>query len=599
MKKTLLFLAAVLTFGLAATAQINTFPWVEDFESSALPADFTFVDADGDGNNWSISSGTRCHSGNNCVTSASWANSVILYPDNWMITPAIAIPADADDFRLSWWAVGQDPSYADENYSVYISTGNTVADFTATTAVFNGFPSNTGECTKEIVSLDNYRGQTIYVAFRHHNVSDMFRINIDDIRVGGPELPELSLTGTVEIAINQQATYTATTDATDIVWYVNDVAQTATGSTFTTTYSTKGNYTVKVEATNVAGTVNKSVTTRVYDPANAVARRTVLEHFTTAQCSQCPSGHTRIESAISGKEDRVIWIAHHVGYYTDDWTIAASQQLIDMYNDGGSTYAPASMLDRNNAYCDADDPGPVFFPGSDISTRVAKAIDAPAFVTCDFSNISYDASSRTLNATVGGYFTDDMSFDSPRLTLYIMEDGIMGSQAGYSGGQYEHNHVIRAAISDVWGDAAAITSTNAWDQYSKTFTYTLPAAWNADKCWIAAFVSNYSSDVNNRRIANGVKSRYLTDSHLGISDVEAGASVSVWPNPSTEIAYISAESTIRSYTMVNAMGQVVMAGENVNKEVVSIDVRNYAAGVYFVTITTDNGTATERLSVVK
>ena len=151
----------------------------------------------------------------------------------------------------------------------------------------------------------------------------------------------------------------------------------------------------------------------------------------------------------------------------------------------------------------------------------------------------------------------------------------------------------------MWGDADAITSTNAWDEYSKTFTYTLPDGWNADKCWVAAFVNNYSTNANNCKIANGVKSRYLTDPQLGLNQVESGATVSVWPNPATEVAYISAEGTIRSYTVVNAMGQIVAAAENVNQEVLQINASTLAAGIYFVSVTTDNGTATERLTVVK
>ena len=39
-----------------------------------------------------------------------------------------------------------------------------------------------------IVDLSEYEGMEGYIAFRHYNVSDMFRLNIDDVLIG--EMPE-------------------------------------------------------------------------------------------------------------------------------------------------------------------------------------------------------------------------------------------------------------------------------------------------------------------------------------------------------------------------------------------------------------------------
>ena len=51
-----------------------------------------------------------------------------------------------------------------------------------TNPVYNGEPGE--HYAKHSVSLENFAGQTIYVAFRHHNCTDNFRLNIDDIHVG-------------------------------------------------------------------------------------------------------------------------------------------------------------------------------------------------------------------------------------------------------------------------------------------------------------------------------------------------------------------------------------------------------------------------------
>ena len=80
---------------------------------------------------------------------------------------------------------------------------------------------------------------------------------------------------------------------------------------------------------------------------------------------------------------------------------------------------------------------------------------------------------------------------------------------------------------------------------------------------------------------------------------EANINIKTYPNPATEMAYISAESTIRGYKMVDAMGRVILSEENVNVDMLELDVRGLAQGVYFINVTTDNGVASQRLTVVK
>ena len=42
-----------------------------------------------------------------------------------------------------------------------------------------------------------------------------------------------------------------------------------------------------------------------------------------------------------------------------------------------------------------------------------------------------------------------------------------------------------------------------------------------------------------------------------------------------------------------------MSEQNVNADILELDVRGINAGVYFINVTTDNGVATQRLTVVK
>ncbi|MBO7630059.1 MAG: choice-of-anchor J domain-containing protein, partial [Bacteroidales bacterium] len=152
------------------------------------------VDADGDGYNWDPtflrdrvddeSGEGYCHNGSyGMISSASYINNVgALTPDNWLISPGITIPANYYTATLSWYAKGQDAGYAEEYYAVYVSTnGANIGNFNTT--LYEG--ETTGDWIQHTANLSAYAGQTIRIAFRHYNVTDMFWLDLDDISVTG------------------------------------------------------------------------------------------------------------------------------------------------------------------------------------------------------------------------------------------------------------------------------------------------------------------------------------------------------------------------------------------------------------------------------
>lgn len=148
---------------------ISTFPYVQDF--AAAPACWDTIDADGDGYNWSLISGA--------VHSASYENYVgALTPDNWLITPQFQLAANTN-YEVTWNADPQDVLYPAEHYGLYVST--TTADTTAFTLLQEWTLTDAGHVP--VVDLSTYAGQTIYLAFRHWNCTDMYRIAIDNFQL--------------------------------------------------------------------------------------------------------------------------------------------------------------------------------------------------------------------------------------------------------------------------------------------------------------------------------------------------------------------------------------------------------------------------------
>jgi hypothetical protein len=148
-----------------------------DFEDESQANEFTMIDSDNDGYTWEQASGQSSHSGTGVMCSASYISSGALTPDNWLITPKIKLGGS-----VSFWYCGQDPSYAAEKFQVYIYQGDEIpTNVSSFTSISNKLTA-TGTMQQFTADLSSYSGVG-YIAIRHYDVTDMFRLNIDDLEV--------------------------------------------------------------------------------------------------------------------------------------------------------------------------------------------------------------------------------------------------------------------------------------------------------------------------------------------------------------------------------------------------------------------------------
>ena len=167
----------------------------EDFENG-MPAGWSAVDEDGDGHNWMLATELMSvftsggHNGSSdAVTSQSYDfTDDALNPDNWLITPAIELPNGAESINFKFYAAAQDAAYPGEHYGVYISTTTTDTDeFTMlweeTMDADGGSHRDQGAWGEKNTDLTSYAGETVYLAIRNFDCSDMFYLLIDDISV--------------------------------------------------------------------------------------------------------------------------------------------------------------------------------------------------------------------------------------------------------------------------------------------------------------------------------------------------------------------------------------------------------------------------------
>lgn len=157
-----------------------------EYETNFPPAGWILTDADGDGNNWYWD----VFEDDGYLLSRSWSSQTgPLTPDNWIITPEIdltEVEAGKEiDLNFTVCPTASTPQYRTEQYSVLVSTaGSEISDFTD--IIWNETLLTTMENWEYLlreIDISVYAGQTIRIAFRHHDSTDKDRISINDVEV--------------------------------------------------------------------------------------------------------------------------------------------------------------------------------------------------------------------------------------------------------------------------------------------------------------------------------------------------------------------------------------------------------------------------------
>jgi M6 family metalloprotease-like protein len=154
--------------------------------ASGIPATWTTTDADRDTKNWYNATTAGADGTPGFANSASYDDAAIT-PDNWLITPQISV---TEGNRLTYYIASYDGNYPD-HYGVFISTTNT------NTASFNTTPlleeTPTAGWQKRTIDLSAYTGENIYIAFRHFDCTNEYRINLDEVSIVKDAKPVFNL----------------------------------------------------------------------------------------------------------------------------------------------------------------------------------------------------------------------------------------------------------------------------------------------------------------------------------------------------------------------------------------------------------------------
>ena len=192
-----------------------------------------------------------------------------------------------------------------------------------------------------------------------------------------------------------------------------------------------------------------------------VRNRALIEQFTGQSCPNCPPGAANLKAAIeaTGHPEYFVWVAHHDGYYEDDFTLAESSTITDALGVRG---APSISVNRTSVAGQ----GLVWHPSSATAVNLLGCYATPAKATLEF-NHTLVGDSITVN--VSGTTAESAA----KVSVILIQSGITASQNG-GGNNYVHNNAPCLFLTPANGQDLTIGEGGA---FSATLNGKIPATF--------------------------------------------------------------------------------------------------------------------------
>ena len=215
-------------------------------------------------------------------------------------------------------------------------------------------------------------------------------------------------------------------------------------------------------------------------------RKFLLEHFTSANCNECPMGMKYIVEYLDKQTTPYIWVSHHAVYGTDEYTIPASNAIAKNYL--GINTVPSVVFNRS------EQDGLLVIKAWDLDywnadgRKVADDTLSEASVVIEHQ---FDMATRRLDVTVSGQVANTHRKEY-LLNILIKENGLVGKQEdafcswkGTKWKEYMHPRVVRDFVTATFGDTVKVEN----QAYSYTKSYVIDEEWIPENCCVVAYLT--------------------------------------------------------------------------------------------------------------
>ena len=220
------------------------------------------------------------------------------------------------------------------------------------------------------------------------------------------------------------------------------------------------------------------------------AKCVLLEDYTGVRCNNCPAAGEIALGIQKQYGHSVVVLGVHSGFLSapiGGYPNFKTTEGDAWYNFFGFDSNPIGTVNRKL------NGGVYAFPSTEWADAVATTLQEESAVGMA-SNVEYDEATRNLKVDVTSKALVELP-DTYSLTVCIMEDSIVGKQLlpESEGGiveDYVHRHVFRKTLNGAWGEELNTTALAPEDQIKKSYSVTLDETYNADQCYVIAYVAN-------------------------------------------------------------------------------------------------------------
>ena len=222
---------------------------------------------------------------------------------------------------------------------------------------------------------------------------------------------------------------------------------------------------------------------------SAQNKKVILEEFTGVNCVYCPQGHAIANTIKNANPSNVFLINIHVGGYS---TPTAGQPDFRttfgtaINNQAGVAGYPAATVNRTQFSGLAQNGGTgTAMNRNNWTTAVNQTLAQSSYVNVA-TTASINVNTRLLTVFVEAYYTGNSPVTSNRLNVALLQNNTLGPQTGGNlGSNYNHQHRLIHMLTGQWGET--YTTTTAGTLITRTYTYTLPASYNANPAEMGEF----------------------------------------------------------------------------------------------------------------
>ena len=230
-------------------------------------------------------------------------------------------------------------------------------------------------------------------------------------------------------------------------------------------------------------------------------RTTLIVEFSGLKCNNCPLAAEEAHHLLSLYGNKLVVVEMHPKSNTlteakpeYDYTCAASDVYYKHFGGDNTTPLPigvVNMTQTNDSYF-------VKYQQWGSACMTSSRVMSPVTITHTVDVVSNELH---INATISNITTDMLDV---QYIAWLTEDSIIGPQMmpeGTPNPTYEHNHVLRGAITDEWGTALQI---NGKETETLSMTYTLPTHVIIENCNVVGIVmkDNVAIQVNEYKLKN-------------------------------------------------------------------------------------------------